>query len=74
LPPSAADLNPRAPEIQQDGEERAGVERDVEGEAGVGPVGQAERGYQPGNEREMSGAGYGQKFREPLHNAEDNRF
>jgi len=55
-------------EVEKDGDQGSGVERDVEGLAWIGPV------QEPGEEDEVGGAAHGEKFGEPLHNGEDDRL
>ncbi len=70
----AQDLDPRPPEINEDGEQRSGMQRHIEREAGIAPVGQSESGDQPWHQCEMCGAGDGEKFCETLNDSEDDRF
>jgi hypothetical protein len=62
---SGGELPPISPEIPDDGEKRADVERDVEAEARVFPA------EEPRQRREMRGARHPQELGETLHRAVD---
>ena len=61
----AQQSDPLGTKVPQHGHQRSEMERDVEPEAGIGPV------EEPRHERQMRRAADGQELGQPLHDAED---